>query len=121
MGRAAAELDAVLPPFRGGAAGLFGYDLAYGLEKLPPNEAPFAIDRFACPCHGAGLYATVLAFDHETETCFIIATGLPETNPTARSDAAGRAIAAQGTAGRRAVLAPAGTVPGARIVRTPQQ
>lgn len=89
-----AELDAVLPPFRGGAAGLFGYDLAYGLEKLPPNEAPFAIDRLHVPAMVQGLYATVLAFDHETETCFIIATGLPETTPAARSDAAGRAIAA---------------------------
>ena len=86
------EIDAILPPFRGGAAGLFGYDLAYGLENLPPNEAPFAIDDLHVPAMVQGLYATVLAFDHKAARCFIIATGLPEVTPTARSDAAGRAI-----------------------------
>lgn len=88
------EIDNVLPPFRGGAAGLFGYDLAYGLENLPPNEAPFAVDDLHVPAMVQGLYATVLAFDHDTERCFIIATGLPEATPAARSDAAGRAISA---------------------------
>ena len=86
------EIDNVLPPFRGGAAGLFGYDLAYGLENLPPNEAPFAVDDLHVPAMVQGLYATVLAFDHKAARCFIIATGLPETTATARSDAAGRAI-----------------------------
>lgn len=86
------EIDTILPPFRGGAAGLFGYDLAYGLENLPPNEAPFAIDDLHVPAMVQGLYATVLAFDHKAARCFIIATGLPEVTPTARSDAAGRAI-----------------------------
>ena len=86
------EIDAILPPFRGGAAGLFGYDLAYGLEKLPPNEAPFAIDDLHVPAMVQGLYATVLAFDHKAARCFIIASGLPEVTPTARSDAAGQAI-----------------------------
>lgn len=87
------EIDAILPPFRGGAAGLFGYDLAYGLETLPPNEAPFAVDDLHVPAMVQGLYASVLAFDHGERKCFIIATGLPETTPAARSDAAGRAIA----------------------------
>jgi para-aminobenzoate synthetase component 1 len=87
-----AEIDAVLPPFRGGAAGLFGYDLAYGLEDLPPNEAPFAVDDLRVPAMVQGLYATVLAFDHQTQRAFLIATGLPETNAAARSDAAHAAI-----------------------------
>ena len=86
------EIDDVLPPFRGGAAGLFGYDLAYGLEKLPPNKAPFAVDDLHVPAMVQGLYGTVLAFDHKAGRCFIIATGLPETTPAARSDAASRAI-----------------------------
>lgn len=86
------EIDAVLPPFRGGAAGLFGYDLAYGLEDLPANETPFAVDELRVPAMVQGLYATVLAFDHVARRSFIIATGLPETNAAARSDAAHAAI-----------------------------
>ena len=86
------EIDAILPPFRGGAAGLFGYDLAYGLEDLPPNEAPFVVDELRVPAMVQGLYATVLAFDHAARRVFILATGLPETNAAARSDAARAAI-----------------------------
>lgn len=86
------EIDALLPPFRGGAAGLFGYDLAYGLEDLPPNEAPFSVDELHVPAMVQGLYSDVLAFDHQTRRCFIIATGLPATSPAARTDAANRAV-----------------------------
>lgn len=89
-----ADIDAHLPPFRGGAAGLFGYDLAYGLEDLPPNEAPFAIDDTHVPAMVQGLYGSVLAFDHRAARCFIIATGAPEAHAAARSDKASRDIAA---------------------------
>jgi para-aminobenzoate synthetase component 1 len=88
------QIDAIVPPFRGGAAGLFGYDLAYGLEELPPNEAPFAVDELHVPAMVQGLYASVLGFDHQAKRCFIIATGLPATTPAARSDAANRDISA---------------------------
>ena len=92
------EIDAIVPPWRGGAAGLFGYDLAYGLEdgledgfkdglKDEPKDSAENL-----PAMVQGLYATVLAFDHRAQRLFIIATGLPETSPAARSDAAHRAI-----------------------------
>ena len=87
-----AEIDACLPPWRGGAAGYFGYDLAYGLEELPPNEAPFATDRLHVPAMSQGLYGTLLAFDHQAKRAFLIATGLPAETPAARSDAARQAI-----------------------------
>ncbi|MGC6535502.1 MAG: anthranilate synthase component I family protein [Parvibaculales bacterium] len=87
-----AEIDAQVPPWRGGAAGLFGYDLAYGLEALPPNEAPFAVDELHVPALVHGLYDTVLAFDHAQRRLFIIATGLPEDSAAARSDKARSAI-----------------------------
>ena len=86
------EIDALLPPWRGGAAGYFGYDLAYGLEALPPNEAPFATDKLHVPAMLLGLYADILAFDHQARRAFIIATGLPAETQAARSDAAHRAI-----------------------------
>lgn len=88
------EIDSIMPPWRGGAAGLFGYDLAYGLEdgledglEVEPEDSAENL-----PAMVQGLYATVLAFDHRAQRLFIIATGLPETSPAARSDAAHRAI-----------------------------
>lgn len=48
-----------LPPFQGGAAGLFGYDLARGIERLP-DIAPAEPDR---PDMAVGIYTQVLAFD----------------------------------------------------------
>ena len=81
------EIDAQVPPFRGGAAGLFGYDLGLGLEtafyadNAPPPQAQS--DALV-----VGLYASLLAFDHRAQRCFIIATGLPQPSPAARADAA---------------------------------
>ena len=88
------SINAQLPPFRGGAAGFFSYDLAYGLEDLPPNEPPFAIDTLNLPAMAVGLYDCVLAFDHKARRCFIIATGLPETDDAKREQKAARSIAA---------------------------
>lgn len=55
-----------LPPFIGGAAGFFGYDLARGIEKLPPRKAGTSPDLCI------GLYDKVLAFDHENETAYLM-------------------------------------------------
>ncbi|MGB1464201.1 MAG: anthranilate synthase component I family protein, partial [Parvibaculales bacterium] len=69
------------------AAGLFGYDLGLGLEtafhadNAPPPQAQS--DALV-----VGLYASLLAFDHRAQRCFIIATGLPQPSPAARADAA---------------------------------
>ncbi len=57
-----------LPPFQGGAAGLFGYDLGRMLEELPddaqkiPNMPDMAI----------GIYDQVIAFDHKSNKSWII-------------------------------------------------
>ena len=48
-----------LPPFQGGAAGLFSYELGRSLERLP---AP-ARDDLAFPDLSLGLYDVVVAFD----------------------------------------------------------
>lgn len=48
-----------LPPFQGGAAGFFGYDLARQLEKLPSRAG-----KHAQPDACIGLYDTVIGFDH---------------------------------------------------------
>ena len=86
-----ADINALLPPFRGGAAGLFGYDLGFGLE--PESAAPTKTAHLAPrKAMVVGLYATVLAFDHQTKNCFIIATGLPHQTEAARANAARQSI-----------------------------
>lgn len=50
-----------LPPFQGGAAGFFGYDLMRGLEKIPPQ----AKDNPNMPDMAVGIYNQVFAHDHE--------------------------------------------------------
>jgi para-aminobenzoate synthetase component 1 len=63
-----------LPPFQGGAAGLFGYDLCHHIERLPRPS----IDEFAVPDMALGFYDTVVAFDHGLNRAWLIATGWPE-------------------------------------------
>lgn len=55
-----------LPPFQGGAAGFFGYDLAYGIEKLRPVVPGGAPDM------AIGLYDQVAAFDHQLNKAWLI-------------------------------------------------
>ncbi len=63
-----------LPPFQGGIAGLFGYDLNRTLEKVPSPR----YDEFRVPALAVGLYDTVVAFDHVADRAWIISTGFPE-------------------------------------------
>lgn len=74
-----------LPPFTGGAAGYFSYDLAHYLEKLPPMRKPFAIDDQQLPLLALGFYDTVATFDMKARRAFVIANGLPEMNPRTRA------------------------------------
>ena len=82
------EIDAQVPPFRGGAAGLFGYDLGLGLEPAFQADMAHVPPQADTDALVVGLYASLLAFDHAAERCFIIATGLPQQSPAARADAA---------------------------------
>jgi para-aminobenzoate synthetase component 1 len=69
-----------LPPFQGGAAGLFGYDLCHHIERLPRPR----FDEFETPDLAVGLYDWVIAFDHRVDRAWIISTGLPESDPRRR-------------------------------------
>ncbi len=57
-----------LPPFQGGLAGLFGYDLARTQETLPTS----ARSTSSMPDMALGLYDQVLAFDHAQQQAWII-------------------------------------------------
>lgn len=73
-----------LPPFQGGAAGLFSYDLGRQLERLPTPE----FDEFEVPCLAVGLYDVVIACDHAENRAWIISQGWPETDPARRAQRA---------------------------------
>ena len=62
-----------LPPFQGGVAGLFSYDLGWQMEKLPENQA----DDMGFPDMSVGFYDLILAFDLRYKKSWIISTGFP--------------------------------------------
>jgi para-aminobenzoate synthetase component 1 len=69
-----------LPPFQGGAAGLFSYDLNRSLERIPGPR----FDEFGVPALAVGLYDAVLAFDHVQDRAWIVSRGWPEQDDLAR-------------------------------------
>ncbi|MCC7474415.1 MAG: anthranilate synthase component I family protein [Pirellulales bacterium] len=76
-----------LPPFQGGWAGLFGYELAQSLERVPSA----AFDEFQLPALALGLYDVVVAIDHCDRAAWLISQGWPHNDPqTRRQHAAAR-------------------------------
>ena len=69
-----------LPPFQGGVAGLFSYDLNRSFETIPPA----AHDEFQLPAIVVGAYDCVLAWDHWQQQAWLISQGFPETEAAAR-------------------------------------
>jgi len=68
---ASGEISAGLPPFQGGLAGLFSYDLVHHLERVPRHS----VDEFQAPDLAVGCYDWVYAFDHQRQKGWIIAWG----------------------------------------------
>ncbi|MCD4727491.1 MAG: chorismate-binding protein, partial [Pirellulales bacterium] len=87
--RFAADRVEGLPPFQGGAAGLFGYDLGQSLERIPTP----ATDEFGAPALAVGLYDVVVAMDHVDGRAWIISQGFPETEPARRERRAAERLA----------------------------
>ena len=57
-----------LPPFQGGAAGFLGYEFGQSFERISrPGQ-----DGFQLPDAWIGIYAWVIAWDHEEESAWII-------------------------------------------------
>lgn len=79
-----------LPPFQGGLAGLFSYDLNRSLERIPPPRC----EEFTKPAAAVGLYDVVLAYDHATDEAWFISQGWPELDPARRRDRAATRLAA---------------------------
>ena len=75
-----------LPPFQGGAAGLFGYGLCRHVERVPPPRR----DEFRVPDMAVGLYDWVFAYDHQVQRAWLIATGFPHQLDAGRQYAESR-------------------------------
>lgn len=69
-----------LPPFQGGLAGMFGYELAPQFECVPVAK----IDEFELPPLAIGWYDVVVAFDHVRNATWLIAQDGPGTDTAAR-------------------------------------
>ena len=69
-----------LPPFQTGWMGFWGYEMLHGLERqsIKPHP-PYAPYPFAW----MGYYSAVLALDHDQKRAVAMASGFPETTPTA--------------------------------------
>ncbi|HEY4235675.1 MAG TPA: anthranilate synthase component I family protein [Lacipirellulaceae bacterium] len=78
-----------LPPFQGGLAGMFGYELAGSFERVPVAR----IADLKMPTLAVGWYDVVVAFDHELDAAWLISQGWPETDPTSRRERATRRLA----------------------------
>ena len=65
------------PPFQGGAAGYFAYDLCHHLERLPAPPPEDSAQAF--PDMAIGFYDVVVAFDLWHRRAWIMSTGHPET------------------------------------------
>jgi para-aminobenzoate synthetase component I len=89
LARWRAEGVAGLPPFQGGAAGLFGYDLCHHIERLPRPR----LDEFQAPDMALGFYDWVIGFDHKEGRAWLVSTGLPETEPARRRERAAKRLA----------------------------
>ena len=62
-----------LPPFQGGALGLFSYEFGQSFERLPPPRC----DEFGVPGLAVGFYDVVLAWDHQQDQAWIVSHGFP--------------------------------------------
>ena len=58
-----------LPPFQGGIAGLFGYELGREFERIPEPRS----DVFQVPDLFVGAYSWVVSFDHAQNRAWVVA------------------------------------------------
>ena len=75
-----------LPPFQGGYAGLLSYELNRSFESISAAK----YDEFPLPAMAMAAYDVVIAWDHETDACWLISQGFPETDPDCRIARANR-------------------------------
>lgn len=75
------EPIAGLPPFQGGLAGLFSYELGGAFERVPRATT----DEFEIPHVAVGIYDWVIAWDHRQRRAWVISHGLPRASASEQS------------------------------------
>ena len=78
-----------LPPMQGGVAGMFSYDFARAIERLPGPRC----DAFKTPSAVLCCYDVVLAWDHQENKAWLISQGFPATEPNERTSRARQRLA----------------------------
>ncbi|MFO0797987.1 MAG: aminodeoxychorismate synthase component I [Gemmataceae bacterium] len=106
--------DHTLPPFQGGVAGLFGYDLNRELEVIPRPRA----DEFAVPALAVGVYDCVISFDHDQNRAWVVSRGYPEVDRDRRKRRRDRRLAEFLTL-LRAAPNPGAHAPGSPVLSVP--
>ena len=66
--------QADLPPFQGGVAGAFSYDLYQYIESFSVEQS----DALHFPDMYVGFYDVVISFDHQAQRAWVVSTGWPE-------------------------------------------
>jgi para-aminobenzoate synthetase component 1 len=99
-----------LPPFQGGAAGWFGYELAQHLERIP-----LPADDVQFPDLQVGFHDVVVSFDHHAHRAWIVSSGLPETTRAKREARAAQRLKHIAARLRAAPVLAAPRVPATRI------
>jgi len=95
-----------LPPFQGGVAGYFSYDLCHYLEKIP-----VMISDMPIPDLLLGFYDLIIAFDQIEKRAWIFSSGYPEKDLSQRAQRAqDRCSWLQQALGKIAPLPPINTV-----------
>ena len=84
LARFSQENIAGLPPFQGGVAGFWSYDLAQHFEKLPRAKS----DDMQFPDMALGFYDLVIGFDELTQRAWIFSSGFPEQDAAKREQRA---------------------------------
>lgn len=77
-----------IPPFQGGAAGAFSYDLHQCIEPISIIPS----DPMDFPDAAIGFYDAILSFDHTHQRSWIVSTGWPEHDKTNRLTRAKRRL-----------------------------
>lgn len=78
-----------LPPFQGGVAGFFSYELSHHLEELPRAK----IDDMQFPDMALGFYDLVIGFDELKKRAWIFSNGFPELDIQKRETRAKQRLA----------------------------
>ncbi len=79
-----------LPPFQGGLAGYFSYELAFSLDKC--RQSPSLKKDWPYHAYQLGCFDVVISFDHQLKKAWLVSSGFPEITKIKRQERAQQRI-----------------------------